>query len=154
MQSRRLGEFPLGTLVVNVSGCLLLGLLSGLHVSSQAMTLLGTATLGSYTTFSTWMLETPSPGAGRRVRARLAQRARQPRRWVRGGRARTRDRGCAVSEPGIKLTTYFEERDRSDDRFLADALFDVYERHRMRTSVLLRGASASGSATSCTPIVC
>jgi fluoride exporter len=57
VQSRRLGEFPLGTLVVNFSGCLLLGLLSGLHVSSHAMTLLGTATLGSYTTFSTWMLE-------------------------------------------------------------------------------------------------
>ncbi len=61
VQSRRLGEFPLGTLVVNVSGCLLLGLLSGLHLSSHAMTLLGTATLGSYTTFSTWMLETHRP---------------------------------------------------------------------------------------------
>ena len=61
IQSRRLGEFPLGTLVVNVSGCLLLGLLSGLQVSSHAMTLLGTATLGSYTTFSTWMLETHRP---------------------------------------------------------------------------------------------
>jgi PII-like signaling protein len=44
-----------------------------------------------------------------------------------------------VSEPGIKLTTYFGERERKEGRFLADALFDLYERHRMRTSVLLRG---------------
>jgi PII-like signaling protein len=49
-----------------------------------------------------------------------------------------------VLEPGIKLTTYFEERDRVSGRFLADALFDVYERHAMRTSVLLRGATGFG----------
>ena len=45
---------------------------------------------------------------------------------------------------GIKLTTYFSERDRSGDRFLADALFDVYERHQMRTSVLIRGVQGFG----------
>jgi PII-like signaling protein len=49
-----------------------------------------------------------------------------------------------VIEPGIKLTTYFEERDTVDGRFLADALFDVYERHAMRTSVLLRGVAGFG----------
>jgi PII-like signaling protein len=49
-----------------------------------------------------------------------------------------------VLEPGIKLTTYFEERDRVGDRFLADALFDVYERHAMHTSVLLRGVAGFG----------
>jgi PII-like signaling protein len=49
-----------------------------------------------------------------------------------------------VLEPAVKLTTYFEERDRAGDRFLADALFDVYERHAMRTSVLLRGAAGFG----------
>jgi CrcB protein len=61
VQSRRLGDFPLGTLVVNLSGCVGLGLLSGLHPSHDAMRLLGTATIGSYTTFSTWMLETHRP---------------------------------------------------------------------------------------------
>ena len=61
IQSRRLGEFPLGTLVVNLGGCFLLGLLVGLNTSGRAMTLLETATLGSYTTFSTWMLETHRP---------------------------------------------------------------------------------------------
>jgi fluoride exporter len=61
VQRRRSGEFPLGTLVVNAAGCLLLGLLVGLHASKHAMTLIATATLGSYTTFSTWMLETHRP---------------------------------------------------------------------------------------------
>ncbi len=50
--------FPLGTLAVNASGAFALGLLSGLAVSGDTLVLAGTATLGSYTTFSTWMLET------------------------------------------------------------------------------------------------
>ena len=61
VQSRRLGEFPVGTLVVNLSGAFLLGLLVGLGTPRHTMTVLGTATLGSYTTFSTWMLETHRP---------------------------------------------------------------------------------------------
>jgi fluoride exporter len=51
-------SFPYGTLVVNISGALLLGLLSGLALSHTAALLAGAAFLGSYTTFSTWMLET------------------------------------------------------------------------------------------------
>ncbi len=51
------GGFPLGTLVVNLSGALALGLLTGLALTGNALVLAGTATLGSYTTFSTWMLE-------------------------------------------------------------------------------------------------
>jgi CrcB protein len=50
--------FPLGTLVVNASGSLVLGFLTGHHVSGNALLLEGTATIGAYTTFSTWMLET------------------------------------------------------------------------------------------------
>jgi PII-like signaling protein len=49
-----------------------------------------------------------------------------------------------VNEPGVKLTTYFSERRRSGERFLADTLFDIYEHHEMRTSVLLRGAAGFG----------
>ena len=49
---------PVGTLVVNVSGAVVLGLLTGLALSSSQYLLLGTAAVGSYTTFSTWMLET------------------------------------------------------------------------------------------------
>jgi fluoride exporter len=54
--------FPLGTLAVNVSGTLVLGLLTGLALSGQALLLAGSATVGSYTTFSTWMLETHQLG--------------------------------------------------------------------------------------------
>ena len=50
--------FPFGTLTVNLSGAVLLGLLSGLVLSHHIALLAGTAFVGSYTTFSTWMLET------------------------------------------------------------------------------------------------
>ena len=58
VSARAAGAFPLGTFVVNISGALLLGLVTGLAVEGDALVLIGTATLGSYTTFSTWMLET------------------------------------------------------------------------------------------------
>jgi CrcB protein len=51
-------DFPLGTLAVNVSGAVILGLLTGLALGHDAALLAGTAAVGSYTTFSTWMLET------------------------------------------------------------------------------------------------
>ena len=55
----RLGRgFPFGTLVVNVSGAMVLGLLTGLALGADQALLAGTAAVGSYTTFSTWMLET------------------------------------------------------------------------------------------------
>jgi CrcB protein len=58
VSSRATGVFALGTFVVNMTGALLLGLLTGLTVEGDALVLLGAATLGSFTTFSTWMLET------------------------------------------------------------------------------------------------
>jgi CrcB protein len=58
VSARAGGGFPIGTLAVNVSGAILLGLLAGLAVHGDALLLAGTAVLGSYTTFSTWMLET------------------------------------------------------------------------------------------------
>jgi CrcB protein len=54
---RARGAFPLGTLAVNLSGAFALGLLTGLALRGDALLLAGTAVLGSYTTFSTWMLE-------------------------------------------------------------------------------------------------
>ncbi|HVW87969.1 MAG TPA: fluoride efflux transporter CrcB [Gaiellaceae bacterium] len=56
--SRLGGEFPWGTFAINVSGSFVLGLLVGAAVAGNALVLAGTATIGSYTTFSTWMLET------------------------------------------------------------------------------------------------
>jgi CrcB protein len=43
---------------VNLSGSFALGLLTGLSITGDALLLLGTGLLGSFTTFSTWMLET------------------------------------------------------------------------------------------------
>jgi CrcB protein len=51
-------DFPLGTMAVNVSGAVILGLLTGLALGQAGALLAGTAAVGSYTTFSTWMLET------------------------------------------------------------------------------------------------
>jgi len=58
VQGRLDTEFPFGTFVVNGLGSLLLGLLIGLHLTESDLLLAGVATLGSFTTFSTWMLET------------------------------------------------------------------------------------------------
>jgi CrcB protein len=62
VQARWLGAYPVGTLIVNLTGSFLLGLLLGLHASHSLQIVLGTATLGSYTTFSTWMLEAHRAG--------------------------------------------------------------------------------------------
>jgi CrcB protein len=57
--SERVGsEFPAGTFAVNISGAFVLGVIAGAGLQGDALLLAGTATLGSYTTFSTWMLET------------------------------------------------------------------------------------------------
>jgi CrcB protein len=58
VQLRADGEFPFGTLAVNLVGSLALGTLRGADVGGDALLLAGTALLGSFTTFSTWMLET------------------------------------------------------------------------------------------------
>src|SRR5512146_3154377 len=51
-------DFPVGTLAVNLSGAVILGLLTGLALGHDQALLAGTAAVGSYTTFSTWILET------------------------------------------------------------------------------------------------
>jgi fluoride exporter len=73
MIAGRLGrEFPFGTLAVNLSGTLALGILIGAAVSDDALRLAGTGLLGSYTTFSTWALESHRLGEdGERAAAAL-----------------------------------------------------------------------------------
>jgi fluoride exporter len=67
VSARMARPFPYGTLVVNLSGALLLGFLAGLALSPHLALLVGTAFVGSYTTFSTWMLETQRLGEERQV---------------------------------------------------------------------------------------
>lgn len=65
--SARVGRpFPYGTLAVNLTGAWLLGLLGALALAPHHALLAGTAFVGSYTTFSTWMLETQRLGEERR----------------------------------------------------------------------------------------
>jgi CrcB protein len=61
--ARRFGEtFPWGTLVVNVSGCVVIGAIAAIArahgLSSDAWLFLATGFLGSYTTVSSFALQT------------------------------------------------------------------------------------------------
>jgi fluoride exporter len=66
------GAFPYGTLVINLSGSFLLGFVTGLALSTDAALIVGTATIGSYTTFSTWMFETDRLAESGALRAAAA----------------------------------------------------------------------------------
>ena len=43
-----------------------------------------------------------------------------------------------------KLTTYFGERQRNGGAFVADALLELYGRHEIAASILLRGTEGFG----------
>jgi CrcB protein len=58
------GGFPVGTLAVNLSGAVVLGVLAGAALSGSAYTIVAGGGIGSYTTFSTWMLESHRAGEG------------------------------------------------------------------------------------------
>ena len=64
--------FPIGIMLVNLSGAFVLGLLVGLGLPTTAETLAGTATVGAYTTFSTWVVESDAMLERRRWRAGAA----------------------------------------------------------------------------------
>jgi fluoride exporter len=62
IQGRVVQAFPLGTLVVNILGCLLIGLVFGFsergQVSAEWRLFLATGILGGFTTFSAFSYET------------------------------------------------------------------------------------------------
>ena len=62
IQDRTEGAFPWGTFVVNISGSLLLGFLTGMALyhtfATEPRIVLGTGFCGAYTTFSTFSFET------------------------------------------------------------------------------------------------
>jgi CrcB protein len=62
VQRRWQTTFPMGTLVVNLTGALgaglLLGIVTGRSVPDLALVAAGVGFLGGYSTFSTWMVET------------------------------------------------------------------------------------------------
>lgn len=49
--------FPLGILAVNVAGALALGLVAGAALHGEALIVVAGGGIGSFTTFSTWVLD-------------------------------------------------------------------------------------------------
>ncbi|MDJ0350095.1 fluoride efflux transporter CrcB [Cryobacterium sp. PH29-G1] len=74
--SRLGGAFPFGTTLINVTGSLLLGLVTGLAMNhllaSEWSLVLGVGLLGGYTTFSTASIETVRLAQAHRYLAALA----------------------------------------------------------------------------------
>jgi PII-like signaling protein len=60
------------------------------------------------------------------------------------GTASSEDEHGAMNLDCLKLTTYFGERDRVGGRFLADAFIDIYARHELQTSLVMRGVEGFG----------
>jgi CrcB protein len=55
---RSRGAFPLGILAVNLLGALALGIVAGAGLHGDALTIVAGGGIGSFTTFSTWILDT------------------------------------------------------------------------------------------------
>jgi fluoride exporter len=55
--SRTDHPFPLGILAVNITGALALGLVAGAALEGQALVIVAGGGIGSFTTFSTWILD-------------------------------------------------------------------------------------------------
>lgn len=71
-RGRTAADWPLGTLIVNLSGAFVLGLLAGSGSGWRTPAIIGLGLLGAYTTFSTWMIEAAALAeTGNRERATL-----------------------------------------------------------------------------------
>jgi fluoride exporter len=55
--ARARSPFPLGILVVNLSGAFALGLVAAIALHGQALVIVAGGGIGSFTTFSTWILD-------------------------------------------------------------------------------------------------
>ena len=65
-------SLPLGTMAVNLTGSLALGVIDGAALPHNIAFIFGTGMVGAYTTFSTWMFETQRLAEERQV-TRAAQ---------------------------------------------------------------------------------
>ena len=76
VQHRKGNDFPWGTVIVNLSGSFVLGLVLGLRahhgLGHGAALVLGTGFAGGFTTLSTWAWETLALAELRRTREALA----------------------------------------------------------------------------------
>ncbi len=101
VKGRYPGVFPWGTFVINVTGSLILGVVTGLALyhglGPIPKTAIGVGFCGAFTTFSTFSYETVRLVESGSLGPAVRQRARQRRRRSRGGRTRPRRHGCPVA---------------------------------------------------------
>ena len=64
---RAQSEFPFGILAVNLSAAFALGLVAGLALHGTALVIVAGGGIGSYSTFSTWILDAHRLGAAGRA---------------------------------------------------------------------------------------
>jgi CrcB protein len=55
--SRSDHPFPLGVLAINLAGTMVLGLVAGAALDGEALVVVAGGAIGSFTTFSTWILD-------------------------------------------------------------------------------------------------
>src|SRR4029077_19757402 len=63
ISARLTAPSPLGILAVNLSGALALGIVAGVALHGAALTIVAGGGIGSFTTFSTWILDSHRLGA-------------------------------------------------------------------------------------------
>ena len=150
--------FPLGTLVINLSGSFVLGLLLGVlenHVTPPALRLaLATGFLGAYTTFSTFTYETIRLVEEGDYAAGGAQRRREPRARARRRvrRARVSGEPCNVrptAEGGIvmrgkRMTVFLDETDHWRHRPLYLAILERLKAAGCAGATAVRGIAGFG----------
>jgi CrcB protein len=63
VSQRARGPFPLGILVVNLSASVALGIVAGAALHGEALAIVAGGGIGSFSTFSTWILDSHRLGA-------------------------------------------------------------------------------------------
>lgn len=64
---RNQGDFPLGILAVNLLGALAIGVVAGSTLGGETATIVTGGVIGSFTTFSTWVLDSQRLAAAGRA---------------------------------------------------------------------------------------
>ena len=106
------------TLVVNVSGAAVLGVITGLALGHTEALLAGTATIGAYTHVLDLDVRDPVSGRGPPGPRHGGEHCGQSSRRSGRGSGRALAGGFVVNVDCLKLTAYFGERGRAEGRFL------------------------------------